>query len=275
VSIVRLLLDWGADPNIPANGNMTALNVANENGNEDIGKIIAKCAIQSDMTTLESRITSIEHRQKNSIQIEEAAKVTTLIPMERDHPGAFSFFIDNFVTAAILEFLDDVWSILPVAPATDIKKKKNDKPCSLRYYFCDGENYLSKILSKSIASVLNKGDGLDTVDAVIFPHMRFLDYQEPGSVLAPHVDLYKVDRITGKRSTHTFILYLRDCDEGGETALLRELSPDGPSAQHEILAKVHPKRGRILLFPHACPHAGMEVISTPKLLLRGEVLIIQ
>jgi hypothetical protein len=28
-----------------------------------------------------------------------------------------------------------------------------------------------------------------------------------------------------------------------------------------------------LLFPHACPHEGGKVISTPKLLLRGEVMI--
>jgi hypothetical protein len=37
------------------------------------------------------------------------------------------------------------------------------------------------------------------------------------------------------------------------------------------LAKVTPKRGRLLLFPHNCPHKGNAVVDVPKLLLRGEI----
>jgi Rps23 Pro-64 3,4-dihydroxylase Tpa1-like proline 4-hydroxylase len=98
--------------------------------------------------------------------------------------------------------------------------------------------------------------------------MRFLNYADAGSALTPHVDLYKIDGTTGSRSTHTFILYLTDCAEGGETALLRDLQPSS-----EVITKVFPRKGRLLLFPHACPHEGGKVISTPKLLLRGEVMI--
>jgi hypothetical protein len=37
------------------------------------------------------------------------------------------------------------------------------------------------------------------------------------------------------------------------------------------LADVKPVRGRLLVFPHACPHAGRPVVDAPKLVLRGEL----
>lgn len=85
-------------------------------------------------------------------------------------------------------------------------------------------------------------------------------------MLAKHVDLCRVEN--GERSTHTFILYLEDCAVGGETCLLKDLS-----VAETVLATVQPKRARLLLFPHSCPHAGEEVVDVPKLLIRGEVLL--
>jgi hypothetical protein len=85
-------------------------------------------------------------------------------------------------------------------------------------------------------------------------------------------------------SSHTFILYLTDCERGGETNLLRRvpklLKPSQQSASvsgdayeaKEILASVKPKRGRLFVFPHLCPHEGAVVIDVPKLLLRGEMI---
>ena len=105
---------------------------------------------------------------------------------------------------------------------------------------------------------------------VVFPHMRFLHYGTEGTELAPHVDLCRVDSSTGIRSTHSFLLYLTDCEEGGETSLLGAVSGDG---RNQVLAAVSPKRGRLLLFPHACPHEGNRVVNVPKTLLRGEVTI--
>lgn len=40
---------------------------------------------------------------------------------------------------------------------------------------------------------------------------------------------------------------------------------------YQVLAAVVPKRGRMLVFPHKCPHAGGVVLDPPKLLLRGEL----
>jgi hypothetical protein len=57
---------------------------------------------------------------------------------------------------------------------------------------------------------------------------------------------------------------------GGETVLLeREGATDETSG--EVLARVRPERGRLLVFPHVCPHAGKTVVRPPKLLLRGEI----
>ena len=56
---------------------------------------------------------------------------------------------------------------------------------------------------------------------------------------------------------------------GGETVLLEKEGPN-VGASGQVLATVEPRRGRLLVFPHACPHAGLAVIDAPKLLLRGE-----
>jgi hypothetical protein len=79
-----------------------------------------------------------------------------------------------------------------------------------------------------------------------------------------------VDLESGEHSTHTFILYLSTCNDGGETSLLGHTSGQG---REVIMANVKPVRGRLLLFPHLTPHEGRVVVDVPKLLLRGEVIL--
>ena len=101
-------------------------------------------------------------------------------------------------------------------------------------------------------------------------HMRFLEYAEAGGGLPPHTDLSRTRRSDGKTSRCTFLLYLTDCEVGGKTVLLERVQPQ----PCRVLAAVTPKRGRLLLFPHACPHRADEVVEEglPKLLLRGEII---
>ena len=50
-----------------------------------------------------------------------------------------------------------------------------------------------------------------------------------------------------------------------------EPEPETVAPETVVLASVSPRRGRVLIFPHACPHAGRAVQDVPKLFLRGEL----
>lgn len=265
--IVQLLLEWGADPNLAANGNLSVINVARAHGFYDIVELLREYGASDECSSLSSRINNLSKTSIDVVQKQKLPSVIALIQPSVDHPGAGSYYIDDAVSEDFLKFLVELHLDTPVADDCDIKKKKKSRVCSLRHNFCDSEGAICNVLATCIESSLHKSA------SIVFPAMRFLHYDTPGSVLPPHVDLTKIDALTQKRSTHTFILYLHDCEHGGETALLQELSPDGPLAKHEVIAQVKPRRGRLLLFPHACPHEGKEVVSVPKLLLRGEVLI--
>jgi hypothetical protein len=134
--------------------------------------------------------------------------------------------------------------------------------CSERSYFCDARAWVLRRLHGALAR-----HGLALTPLA---HCRFLHYRRAGLALPPHTDLSRTAGC-GRASTHTFILYLQDCAEGagGETVLLAGLAP----GEREVeLAAVRPRRGRLLVFPHECAHAGSLVRCPPKLLLRGELL---
>ena len=58
------------------------------------------------------------------------------------------------------------------------------------------------------------------------------------------------------------------------TVLLDKLPHESADGTTAVLAPVPPRRGRLLLFPHLCPHRADEVLAEglPKLLLRGEIV---
>ena len=180
-----------------------------------------------------------------------------------------------------------------IAEATDARsmERKRSDTCATRAHFCD-------VLGWARAAVLKAARASGMPALGVHPQFRILHYPVPGGVMAPHVDLSKaLDRVdstwSGKgvggengenvevagskpalATTHTFLLYLRTCDAGGETALLREVKSAAGAAGAvgaESLAEVKPLRGRLLVFPHECPHAGRPVVDTNKLVLRGEL----
>ena len=119
----------------------------------------------------------------------------------------------------------------------------------------------------------------------VFRYQRFVEYTLVGSKLDPHTDGTKICDDTKKTSTHTLLLYLTDCEVGGETVLLKECTKDlhpplvdGSEGRDKdnavVIYATQPRRGRILLFPHAAPHAGAMVKSVPKICLRAEISLL-
>jgi len=194
--------------------------------------------------------------------------VEVLIPRASQHPGAGTAIIDGALSENFLMELDSLWRRLTLA------RKEKASPAE-RAYFADTLGWVARELRDAIAAA-----GLSEVGDVL-PLMRFLHYPEPGGRLPPHVDLRRWDEDTGSHSSHTFLVYLTDSPEGGgETVLLDSrpgdelLSKEGGLAPgpRQLLAKASPKRGRIMVMPHACPHEAFATSDGNKRLLRGELL---
>jgi hypothetical protein len=185
-----------------------------------------------------------------------------VIPPGAKHAGAGSFVLDGFFSGAFLQQVDDLFSRLPIAHSS--------KPsCSARAYFCDSSNWVTAAMSAALDrarrsySACNADGESASCDVRSWPgaedlwdkatdtdasperqsfcsrpmpHMRFLHYEHVGGYLPPHVDLRRTDD-QGNKSTHTFILYLADCREGGETSLLRYLPKTSPSKRGKKLWK--------------------------------------
>lgn len=147
---------------------------------------------------------------------------------------------------------------------------------SIAFYFFqygilgDSQGWVQQAFAKALEGI----EGLDAPENLTMPHMRFLHYSKIGGGLPAHVDLARTDEL-GRRSTHTFILYLWNAQtetgeteigqkaENGETVLLTCMEDSAAAT----LVAVEPRRGRLLLFPHMCPHLARPIAS-PKLLLR-------
>jgi hypothetical protein len=270
--LVQLLLEYGADPTVAASGGMSTIqSVCEANGHFDVLKILNRCQgpCGGDSIMDEGKRWFQQLRSQALEVISQPLVANVLIPKSSDHPGAGSYVLDDALSSDAVDQIIELWRRLPMDDATSaIKLKKKKTCCSTRSYFCDAEGWLSSLLMQSLkrADLLDRETN-DILD-IIFPHMRFLHYEQPGIELAPHVDLSRVSANTELRSTHTFILYLTDCRFGGETVLLQHLSVKLSNVE---LANISPKRGRLLLFPHNCPHKGNPTADIPKLLVRGEV----
>ena len=312
--IARLLMQYGANPSVAANGGSTALNLLhfhrhhqNGNSNDNCEKLILMIQnydtekndgdiVLGSQENIPLKDLSFESTVgiANSLPLLQILIPPPMSPLSNHHPGAGSYIIDNAISSSQVQILLDLHSNLPI----DVTQKKKNLLCSERSYFCDADLDICQLLERVICQVglaassstsrTRKQKGAAAVDdkiqttakrCKVLPHMRFLNYSNPGGSLSPHVDLCRVDSFcssssTGerphqeRRSTHTLILYLTTCQRGGETSLLEENSPES-----NILSSISVVQGRMLLFPHPCPHQGNEVVDVPKILLRGELIL--
>lgn len=260
--IVRLLLEYGSNPHWMDNSGISVWHIARSRGNDEIiGLLLDASATPSDAYICQDPkwLDAFRKFSHSSCKPRPAVLIEPCSP----HPGAGSYLIDECLSNDLVSGLIELYDSLPLAEKTK-DKKEGLAPSSVRRYFCDSLKVLCSLLGKVISSVGTSNEA----NAVVLPHMRFLCYEEPGSLLNSHVDLCRINEETGERSSHTLILYLTDCDQGGATILQKELS-----AESEVSCRVKPTRARLLLFPHNCPHSGEIVVSVPKLLIRGEVCL--
>mmetsp|Transcript_663 Transcript_663/g.1184 ORF Transcript_663/g.1184 Transcript_663/m.1184 type:complete len:682 (+) Transcript_663:44-2089(+) len=269
---VRLLLAAGANAEHRAHGGSTAAVAAAAVGHEHVLRALRDASADMNCAGSEG-LTATQYIERpptaGSVTgvLSSDAQVRALISTDCDHPGAGSCYLDGVCEERFLCQLDELFRCLPIAEKT--KECSND-----RSYFCDAEGWLRRGLEQALArGRALPGDGSVPVDSAM-AHMRFLQYTLVGGGLPPHVDLARTDS-SGQRSTHTFILYLTDCDSGGETVLLERIPEQGevgaPASTEAVLASVTPRRGRLLVFPHMCPHLARPVVEVPKVLLRGEM----
>jgi hypothetical protein len=170
-----------------------------------------------------------------------------------DHPTLPKMYqFDNFFSSKFLDKLLSIYEVLPI-------EKGAKQYCNDRKYFCDSLGIVQHAFSEVLGTVAQQVHTM--------AHMRFLVYQHEGGAVTPHIDL---SRTVGEvSSTHTFILYLKDCAEGGETNILDRIPTKHQTCT--IVRSIKPKYGRMVIFPHHTPHEGLPVISVPKVLLRGEL----
>ena len=299
---VHLLLQYRANPCSIANGGATPASVAAACGHGDV--LLQLIDADADLSMKGSQeLTPLEcllHRVNastnrslealftmyacksspldwlSSSQLHRAvlpggglSRFTGLIGSDVVHPGAGAFYIDDAIAESQLAKLDALFAKLPTHPRGRCSQALSD-----RSYYCDSEGWVRALIKQafSLAKAWTQGNEEQMAlpcSGHALAHMRFLVYNEAGGGLPPHTDLSRTRR-DGQSSKATFLLYLTDCKVGGETVLLESLS----SPTMHSLAAIRPRRGRLLIFPHSCPHLAREVVahSLPKLLLRGEVL---
>lgn len=304
---VKMLMRWGAMDDLmleddefttttvnKAGGDnrfsSSPLRAAFANGHSEIVELLSSHSdhfIESP-TILQFNDTSAKQRLK-----------TTLIPLDSDHSGAGSFYIDNAVCDDCIDALVLLHEALQ--KNSSLKEQQHGSKRSQhtmqstnaarRSHYCDTEGWVTSPLN----SALEQATAQQSLRQQAFSHVRFISYlgENTTSFLAPHRDFPVLDRSSGQLSTHTFILYLTTVSEGGETALFDYLPPkeditwrEGATtlqnnniSNNTLLANsrmmsmdhtVQPVRGRLFVFPHGCPHAGRQVVEGSKLILRGD-----
>jgi len=271
LAAVETLLVRGASVNHAANGGSSPCIVAAAAGHAEVVRRLemagADCHKPGPGGKSAVRYLAEVKGAEADRGMSKAAVVTTLIPPAQAHAGAGTVIVDGAFDHAFLERMAVLWQCLP--PAHQVKFSPTQ-----RAHFVDSEGWVTRELEAAAAAA-----GLPGPLRVQAP-MRFLCYTTPGGYLPPHVDLPRLDAAIGRRTTHSFLLYLTDCTEGGETLLLECRKGDEELARmggvvhgpRGTLVAVEPRRGRLLLMPHSCPHASAATVDVPKLLVRGEVL---
>jgi hypothetical protein len=216
---------------------------------------------------------------------------------EKSHPPdsfPYGMVIDDTCTMQWLDMVRTMRIELPL---------NSKRPTVNRRFLCDSKRELVSTIEKMVLQGLEKA-GFNTNEFTVFcnKYMRILEYDRKGSELLPHRDGTKTCDETGHKSSHTLLLFLSYCENGGETILMdgkgdwpmqRNISVSNErrfrhweqknekyqdvsdADKTHVCIGIQPIKGRIFLFPHNWPHAGGTCESIPKIALRAEMTILR
>lgn len=127
----------------------------------------------------------------------------------------------------------------------------------------DNEKMAHKLWQRVKEFLPKRCGGRDAVG--LNERFRFYRY-EAGQRFAPHGDGYYA-RENGERSFFTFMIYLNEDYDGGETKFF---FPPMLEQKEELVIK--PETGMALFFKHEILHEGATIISGKKYVLRSDVM---
>lgn len=119
---------------------------------------------------------------------------------------------------------------------------------------------LGKHLRMYIGLIHDEYKGIPSFDSLFTEMLLFHKYTKGEGIFAPHCDsnVSKYENNNVKNRIVTYLFYLNDVEEGGETVLCNNI-------------KIKPKAGSLLIFP-ACwtyPHKGEVPLSSDKYIITG------
>lgn len=128
---------------------------------------------------------------------------------------------------------------------------------------------MSKIMFDRIREHLpSEEDGYEL--SCLNERLRFLKYDKPGQNFAPHYDGTYIRDDYSEISYLTFILYLNEDFEGGETNFLNKAAFNAYEEREKFPVGI--KSGSVLIFEHAMLHEGEALRSGTKYCVRTDVM---
>lgn len=210
-------------------------------------------------------VTILQQQRKCNDQKQGKEREVMSNKVERSCPFSNGMVIDNGCTNAFLTMLQDTRLGLPL----DSKRPTCDRRFLVderRTIVSEIESIVRRGLFESDMNITTS-DGDDTTldetnqrqnyNVFINKYLRILEYTVPGSQLLPHSDGSKICDETGNKSTHTLLLFLSYCEEGGETLFL-----DGQGDWSKQTELVIDKSQR---FQHAMVDNSIRVTSTEEI----------
>lgn len=166
---------------------------------------------------------------------------------------------------------------------TGIKENMNDGKGSSRYSTNSPKlsEYLTDILNSFNLNILaDFHEDFDSINNIckyskVSDYFRFMKYENGGQ----HYPHYDTDFVIDKNTItkYSLVMYFNDCKDG-ELVFCKDFRENHQNSdwnrqvkEEEILLKIKPKAGMIVLFPHTLCHAVLPFTGRERNIVRGDL----